>query len=150
MYLIDTNILIADILSKYETDKISRKYRKFYSKISLSERIITDFILGEFEQFISQVFPHRYKVSHEKGKEIDEALHVFLSEAIHTFTLDYASTFTTIKASALYGKFLNIHPIGFFDSLLLSLAQEKSYVLLTQDKRLTACAQELKIEFVNL
>ena len=54
-YVIDTNIHAAYLLQGYEADPLTKKYLAFYSKIPLSQRLVPDFIMNEFELFITQV-----------------------------------------------------------------------------------------------
>lgn len=150
MFLVDTNILISEILSKFEKDETAKKYRGFYQRLALSERVITDFILNELETYMIQVVPSRYKLKDDKKKEMNEITRSFLKSAIRTFSLDSPSPAVIKMALSWYEKFFLSHPISFTDSLLLALAQDRSYTLLTQDKRLIACARQMQIQCVEL
>lgn len=149
MFIVDTNILISELLSKYETDELCRKYRLFYQKIPLLKRAIPDFILNEFELYMVQVVPSRYDeqmVSQEK-KEIREITRSYMEKIVEECTL-IAPSLTVIKSAfQLYTQFVSTHFISFTDSLLLATARDHSYTLLTKDRRLKMRAKELDIAY---
>ena len=70
MYVIDSNIHVAYLLQHYEDDVVTKKYLAFYTTIPTAERVVPDFILGEFETLIMQVIPSRYQLKGEDKKNV--------------------------------------------------------------------------------
>jgi predicted nucleic acid-binding protein len=145
MFLIDSNILVSEILVKYEQDERTLQYRNFYQQIPLIKRVVTDYVLAEFELYMIQVVPSRYQMNAKAKKEIQQTTSEYLKQIINSFTLDSASPSVIKKAFSLYQRFENTHYISFTDSLLLALAQINDYTLITKDKRLNSLAKELSI-----
>lgn len=145
MVIIDTNILVSEIMSKYEFDEETKQYRLLYEQIPLYRRVIPDFILNEFELFTAQVAPGRYKMNPEEKLILHEALGEYLHRIIHSFSL-YSPSLSAIKqAYGIYFQYHKTHYISFTDSLILSASLNNSYAVLTKDKRLRDRAKELSI-----
>ena len=147
MYLLDTNILASEILKKYEQDQKTLLYRHFLNSISLEKRIVSDFILGEFETFMLRVVPKRYKMAETEKNDLIAVTHAHLAKLIELCTMENTTNSIVTQALSIYQKYAHIHYINFTDSLFLSCAQANGYTILSQDQRLTARAKELKIKF---
>src|SRR3712207_1507120 len=116
MFLIDTNILISEILNKYEQDEITVLYRTFYQQIPLIKRVIPDFVLNEFELYMVQVVPVRYHLQEQERKEVRETTSVYIQHLVESVTLDAPSPSVIKKAWSFYHQFERTHYISFTDS----------------------------------
>ena len=149
MFLIDSNILVAEILTKYEQDELTEQYRRFYRQIPLIKRVVTDFVLNEFELYMVQVVPSRYqkKMTEEEKRETRLATVAYMQRVTESFSLDSPSKATIKNAFILYQRFTQEgHYISFTDSLLLAMAQANGYTLVTKDKRLRMLAHNLDVD----
>jgi hypothetical protein len=79
-YVIDTNIHAAFLLQGYEDDPLTKKYLKFYAMTPLSERLVPDFIMNEFELFITQVAPVKYRMNGEQVTSFSKAVNTYLHD----------------------------------------------------------------------
>lgn len=149
MFIIDSNILVSEILTKYEKDELTLKYQAFYKKVPLIKRVISDFILNEFELYMVQVVPSRYKshMNEQERKAIREITSVYLERMIGECTLAFPSISAIKTAFDLYKRFGHTHYISFTDSLLLATAKDNSYTIITKDRRLRERAKDLGIKF---
>lgn len=147
MYIIDTNILVSEILTKYEQDVITEKYRKFYQTIPLSERVIPDFVLNEFELYMMQIVPSRYKdqINEKEKRVLRETTTVYIERMVTECTVFGPNAATVKSAFHLYKTFVDSHYISFTDCLLLASAQSNGFELLTKDTRLNARAKVLGV-----
>ncbi len=147
MYLIDTNILISEILVKYEQDAESHTYRNFYQQIPLLQRVIPDVVLNEFELYMLQVVPSRYqsRMPQAERQELRPITSAYIGRVIETSSLTAPTISVIHHAFDLYKRFLHTHYISFTDSLLLAIAHANGYTLLTKDRRLNARAKELNV-----
>ena len=150
MVIIDTNILVSELLHKYEQDENTLQYRRFYQQLPLVQRVIPDFILNEFEIYMTKVAPSRYRMDEQQKKTIRKATSIQLEELIHNCTVVSPSPATIKNAFALYKRFENDHYISFTDSLLLAVAKDSGYTLLTKDRRVINRAKELDIHLSKL
>ncbi len=148
MFLIDSNILVSEILTKYEKDELTLKYKEFYQQVPLMKRVIADFVLNEFELYMVQVVPSRYKayMSEQERKVIREITSVYMERMIGECTLVAPSISVIKTAFDLYKRFGHRHYISFTDSLLLSTAKDNSYTIITKDRRLRERAKDLGID----
>jgi len=147
MFIIDSNILVSEILTKYEQDELTLKYQASYKQIPLIKRVISDFILNEFELYMVQVVPSRYQMDKLERKTIREITSAYIERMLRKCTLVSPSISTIKTAFDLYKRFGHTHYISFTDSLLLATAKDNGYTILTKDKRLNAGAKDLHIEF---
>ena len=148
MFLIDTNILISEILIEYEKDEQTLTYRAFYQQMPLIKRVLPDFILSELEIYMTQVVPSRYqkRMNENERKRIRPVTSAYMEQLIEKSTLISPSLSVIKTAFALYKRFENTHYISFTDSLLLAVADANVYTLLTKDQRLISKAKELHID----
>lgn len=148
MYIIDSNILVSEILTKYEKDELTLKYKEFYQQVPLIKRVIADFILNEFELYMVQVVPSRYQdqMDKEERKTIREVTSKYMERIIEECTLVSPSISVVKTAFDLYKRFGDTHYISFTDSLLLATAKANSYTIITKDRRLKERAKDLSID----
>jgi predicted nucleic acid-binding protein len=149
MFIVDSNILVSEILTKYEQDELTLKYQAFYKQIPLIKRVIPDFILNEFELYMVQVVPSRYQkqMDEQEIKAIKDITSTYIEYMIGKCTLVSPSISTIKTAFDFYKQFEDAHYISFTDSLLLATARGGSYTIITKDRRLNARAKELGIEY---
>lgn len=145
MYLIDTNIHAAYLLQNYEDDKLTKEYLKLYNDIALSDRLIPDFILGEFETFIMQVVPPRYRLNTQDSRKLKQLALEYLYRITHECTIIVPEVPTVQYARDLYFKHANTHYLSFVDCLVLATAKHNQYTLLTKDTRMNTIAKKLQI-----
>ncbi len=151
MFIIDTNILASEILVKYEQDALTEQYRTFFQEIPLIKRVVSDFILNEFELLMTQVVPSRYKnvMREAERRDLQTITSAYLERVIGEYTLISPSTRVIKKAFEYYKRFEHSHYISFTDSLLLAAAQHNDYTIISKDARLNQRAKELHIAFYN-
>ena len=147
MYLIDTNILVSEILIKYEQEEESYTYRNFYQQIPLIQRVIADVVLNEFELYMLQVVPSRYqsRMPQAERQELRPITSAYIGRVIEISTLIVPTTSVIHHAFDLHKRFLLTHYISFTDSLLLAIAHANGYTLLSKDRRLNARAKEVDV-----
>ena len=148
-YIIDTTIHAAYLLQGYEDDLLTKKYLKFYATIPLSERLVPDFIMNEFELFITQVAPAKYRMSGEQATSFDKAVTTYLHDIASSFTLVTTPLEAYKSAFSLYEQNAEQRHISFTDSLLLALAKQQGYLILTKDKRIQTIAKELRVGYFD-
>ncbi len=146
MYLIDTNIHASFLLQTYEKDPVSTAYTHYLNTIALSERVITDFILGEFETFIIQVVPSRLKLNSIDKKKLKQLAYDYIDRITHNCTLITPQIQTLHKARDMYFDNYKTHYLSFVDCLILATAQENTYTILTKDIRMNTIAKQLHIQ----
>lgn len=147
MFIIDTNILAAEILTVHEQDKLTISYLAFYKQLPLMRRVIPDFILSEFETLMTQVVPSRYHLTDKEKQNLKTITTAYLKKIIDGHTLITPTTGAVKEAFALYQQNIHTHYISFTDSLLLTIAQQHHFTILSKDERLTARAKELRIAY---
>ncbi|HUD44008.1 MAG TPA: PIN domain-containing protein [Patescibacteria group bacterium] len=147
MYLVDTNIHAAYLLQNYENDDVTRQYLHFYETVSLVDRAIPDFILGEFETFMMQVVPSRYNLQIEDKRKIQQLTTEYMQNLTTDCTLIVPDTETFQYAKDIYFEYLNSHYISFVDALVLATADRNSYPILTKDERMKLLAKRMNISF---
>jgi predicted nucleic acid-binding protein len=148
-YVIDTNIHAAYLLQGYEADPLTKKYLAFYSKIPLSQRLVPDFIMNEFELFITQVAPAKYRMSGEQATSFYKAVTTYLRDIATSFTLLTTPLEAYKIAFSLYEQNTQHRHISFTDSLLVALAKQQDFLLLTKDRRLQTIAKELQVGYFD-
>lgn len=147
MFIIDTNILAAEVLKEHERDSLTILYLLFYRQIPIIKRVIPDFILNEFETLMLQVMPSRYHLTSEEKREMRNITMSYMKNIIDNSTLT-SPTITTIKdAFSLYQQNIHTHYISSTDSLLLAMAQQHGFTIVSKDERVNARARELQIAF---
>ena len=152
MYIIDTNILVSEILVKYEQDELTNRCREFFQEMPLIKRVVPDFILNEFELLMIQVVPSRYKnqINEQGKKDLMEITTLYMERVIEKCVL-VAPTKSVIKVAFEYYKQLkDDHYISFTDSLLLATAKHNGYTIFTKDKRINLLAKQLDISFIDI
>lgn len=148
MFIVDSNILISEILTKYEKDELTLKYHAFYKQVPLIKRVISDFILNEFELYMVQVVPSRYQeqMEEQERKTIREITSAYMERIIGECTLISPPISVIKTAFDFYKRFGHTHYISFTDSLLLATAKANSYTIITKDRRLNLRAKDLRID----
>lgn len=146
MYLVDTNIHAAFLLQDYEDDELTKQYLKFYEGIVLADRVVPDFILGEFETFIMQVVPSRYRLSPEDTQKLKQLALDYIHRLTHECTIIVPEVQTVQRARDIYFENANTHYMSFVDSLVLATAEQNKYTLFTKDQRLKTIALKLDIQ----
>lgn len=148
MFIIDSNILVSEILTKYEKDELTLKYKEFYQQVPLIKRVIADFILNEFELYMVQVVPSRYKayMNKQEIKAIREITMVYMERILGECIVVSPSISVIKTAFDFYKRFGHTHYISFTDSLLLAAAKANSYTIITKDRRLRERTKDLGID----
>lgn len=145
MYLIDTNIHAAYLLQNFEDDALTKQYLELYNQIKLVDRLVPDFVLGEFETFIMQVVPSRYKLNAKDKKKLKQIALEYIQRLTDECTI-IAPTVETIKrAQKIYFENSETRYISFVDSLMLATAEQNGYEIFTKDDRMSTIAGKLKI-----
>jgi predicted nucleic acid-binding protein len=147
MFVIDTNILAAEILREYEDDPLTTSYLAFYQQLPLMKRVIPDFILNEFETLMTQVVPSRYNLDDEQKRHFRTLTCSYLKKLVEDHTIITPSPQTVKEAFSLYDRYHTTHYVSFTDSLLLALAKQEGFTLLTKDQRVNHRAKELEIGY---
>lgn len=150
MYIIDTNILVAELLSKYkdQTDETAKRYLAHYRKIPLMKRVIPDFILNEFELFTTHVIPARLTLQVSEKKQLHDVVASYLRQIIANCTIISPNKQIVKTAFSLYQHPTNSDNatyISFTDGLLLAMASELQYVIVSTDPQINTSATELNI-----
>lgn len=149
MYLIDTNIHAAYLLQNFEYDELTKQYLKLYENITLGDRVVPDFILGEFETFIMRVVPPRYQLNSEDKNKLKQLSLEYIDRLTRQCTIIVPDVKTVQKARDIYLKYAYSNYISFTDSLLLATAQQNNFMLFSKDARLNAIAQQLDIPLLK-
>jgi predicted nucleic acid-binding protein len=147
MFLIDTNILVAEVLKEYEQDHMTLSYLAFFKKLPLMKRVVPDSILNEFETMITQVVPSRYNLTAELTQNLKAITCKYLGEIVAEHTLITPTTAIVKDAFSIYQQNVQTHYISFTDSLVLALARQSNFTILSKDQRLNARAKELNISY---
>lgn len=150
MYIIDTSILVAELLYKYndQEDEAVKKYLSIYKKIPLMKRVIPDFILNEFELFTTHVIPARYSLQVSEKKQLHDVIASYLRQIISNCTINSPNKQIVKTAFSLYQQPIsdeNTRHISFTDSLLLAMASKLQYVIVSTDPEIRIYAAELNI-----
>lgn len=146
MYIIDTNIHAAYLLQEdFEKDELTKKYLKLYKEIKLADRVVPDFILGEFETFIMQVAPSRFKLSPEDKQKLKQLALDYIHKLTHECTLIVPKVETVQFARDIFFENIKTKYISFIDSLILATAKDYDYTLFTKDIRIIEIAKKLNI-----
>lgn len=149
MFLIDTNIHAAYLLQNYEDDELTTRYLALYDTIALVDRVIPDFILGEFETFIMQVVPPRYKLEGEDKEKLRQLAFEYIHRITTESTLIVPQLKTVQRARDIYFENVKSHYISFVDSLVLATVEQNNYTLFSKDGRLNTLAQKLNIQLLK-
>jgi len=145
MYLIDTNIHAAYLLQDFENDETTKQYLTQYRNIPLSERVVPDFILGEFETFINRVAPPKYRLNAEDSEKLQTLAIDYIQQMTTDFTLVTSDVQTIKNASGIYFDNFQKNYLSFNDCLLLATAKQTSFTIFTKDKRMRSLAKKLQI-----
>jgi len=149
MFVIDTNIHAAYLLQNYENDALTKKYLSFYSRIPLSQRVLPDFILNEFEIFIFQVAPYKYKLTTEQREKFQVAVFEYINEVSRSYMFAVPSIEAYKKALDIYEQNIEKRYVSFTDSLIIALAQDSGYSIFTKDNRIQELARDLNVAFYS-
>ena len=125
--------------------KFTRKYLTLYNGIELIDRVVPDFILGEFETFIMQVVPSRYKLDKEDKQRLEQLALDYIYRLTHECTIVTPEVKTVQKARDIFFENVKTHYMSFFDCLVLATAQDNEYTVVTKDRKMNARAKELDI-----
>jgi predicted nucleic acid-binding protein len=147
MFIIDTNILAAEILKEHERDKLTVSYLSFYRQIPIIKRVIPDFILNEFEKLMLQVIPSRYHLTSKEKQNLRSITVIYMKKIIDRETLMTPTVITIKVAFSIYLQNIHTHYISFTDCLLLAMAQQHGFTIVSKDERLNARAKELHIAY---
>ena len=153
MYIIDTDILASELLYKYQLDDSVKKTVAFYRKIPLMKRIIPDFVVNEFELFMTNVIPNRFLLHSGEKKQLSDIVVAYLRQISTNCTLIYPNRQIMKNAFLLYQQYKNdiaSNHISFTDSLLLATAIQMQYTILTLDQTVKGYASELRIPYFEL
>ncbi len=145
MYLIDTNIHAAYLLQNYEDDDPTKQYLEAYNGISLVDRVVPDFILGEFETFIMQVVPSRYRLNSDDTRKLKQLAFDYIYRLTHECTIVVPEIQTVQRARDIYFENANTHYMSFIDCLVLATTEQNKFTLFTKDTRMGTIAKKLQI-----
>lgn len=145
MYLVDTNIHAAFLLQDYEDDALTKQYLELYDGIVLADRVVPDFILGEFETFIMQVVPSRYRLNPEDTQKLKQLSFDYIHRLTHECTIIVPEVQTVQRARDMYFEHANTHYISFVDCLVLATLEQNKLILFTKDGRMSTIAKKLQI-----
>lgn len=145
MYLIDTNIHAAYLLQNFEEDNLTKQYLKLYNEIRLIDRVVPDFILGEFETFIMQVVPSRYKLNAKDKNKLKQLVLEYMQRLTNEYTIIVPTVEIVKRAKDIFFENAKARYVSFVDSLMLATAEETNYTLFTKDNRMSIIAEKLKI-----
>jgi predicted nucleic acid-binding protein len=145
MFLIDTNIHAAYLLQNFENDDLTKQYLARYNSISLRDRVVPDFILGEFETFIMKVVPSRYQLSVEDTQKLKHLALTYIKTLTDECTIVASEVHTVEHARDLYFEHATTSYLSFVDCLVLATAQNHTYTVFTKDRRLHTLAKKLQI-----
>ncbi len=149
MYIIDANIHAAYLLQNYEDDTLTKRYLVTYDMIALADRIIPDFIIGEFETFIIQVVPSRYQLEGKDKEKLKQLAFDYIRRITYESTLIVPDVETVQRARDIYFEGAQSHYISFVDSLVLATAEQNNYTIFSKDGRLNTLAQKLTIPLLQ-
>lgn len=145
MYLVDTNIHAAFLLQGYEQDQLTKQYLKLYDGITLADRVVPDFIVGEFETFIMQVVPSRYRLNRQDSQKLKQLALDYIYRLINECTVIVPEVLAVQRARDIYFENANTHYISFVDCLALATVEQNRFILFTKDERVSTIAKTLQI-----
>lgn len=145
MHLIDTNIHAAYLLQNFEEDKLTKRYLELFENITLADRVVPDFILGELETFMIRVIPPRYKLNSQDTHKLKQLTLDYIHRITKECTLIVPEISTVREAGDLYFKYANTNYLSFIDCLILVSAKQNKYTLFSKDTRLNTVAKQLDI-----
>jgi predicted nucleic acid-binding protein len=141
MYLVDTSIIVYDVIHSYlSLTQEEKNLHKFLKKIPPEQKYIPDFILTELSVVATKAIPTKYGIKNKKViKEITCATSITIKELLQesniimpTYAeLDYAADIFLDNSRKKIAQ-----EISFPDFLLIAMAKERDLVLLTADKAL--------------
>jgi predicted nucleic acid-binding protein len=145
MYLIDTNIHAAYLLQNFETDMQTKRYLALYNDMQLADRIVPDFILGEFETFIIQVVPSRYRLNTDDKQKLKHLALDYINRLTNECPLVVPTIDAVRVAHDIFFDNAHTHYMSFIDCLLLATAKQLDVPLFTQDRKVRDAATKLHI-----
>lgn len=148
MYIIDSTILIAEILSKYPQNEENKKILGFYRKIPLMKRVVTDYILTEFESYMLHILPTNISLGLTEKKQLHDIFLAYLRQIQNNYTIITINPQIVKNAFSLYQQYKNgsdSNYISFADCLLLASAIQLQYTIISMDMTLLGYAKELRI-----
>jgi predicted nucleic acid-binding protein len=146
MYLIDTNIHAAYLLQEnFEIDDLTKKYLTLYSQMKLADRVVPDFILGEFETFMIRVVPARYQLNPEEKQTLKQLALDYIQRLTDECTIVVPEVTTVHTARDIFFENAKTYYLSFFDCLTLATAQQFDYTLFTKDRRMNEVARKLEL-----
>jgi hypothetical protein len=102
MHIVDTNIHAAYLLQRFERDDRTKQYLQVFATIPLADRVVPDFILGEFETFIMKVIPPRYQLNRDDKKKLKELTFDYIHRLRAECTLIVPDVATVQRACDIY------------------------------------------------
>jgi predicted nucleic acid-binding protein len=145
MFLIDTNIHAAYLLQHFENDDLTKQYLARYNNIPLRDRVVPDFILGEFETFIMKVVPSRYQLNAEDTQKLKHLAFAYIKTLTEECTIVASEVQTIEHARDLYFESAPTSYLSFVDCLVLATAEHNTYTVFTKDMRVNKLAEKLHI-----
>jgi predicted nucleic acid-binding protein len=145
MYLIDTNIHAAYLLQHFEDDAVTKQYLARYNSIALSDKVVPDYILGEFETFIMKVVPSRYQLNAEDAQKLKHLALDYLKILTTDCTIVASDVRTVERARDIYFEIATTNYLSFIDCLVLATAEHHSFTVFTKDGRVNSVAKKLQI-----
>src|SRR4051794_2473283 len=133
MHIIDTNIHAAYLLQNFEQDDRTKEYLRAFAAISLADRVVPDFILGEFETFLMKVVPSRYQLAGDDKKKLQELAFDYMHRLRTECTLFVPDMPTLHRAYSIYAANRDIQYISFVDSLVLATAEQNKFAIFSKD-----------------
>ncbi len=128
---------------------MTQKNLSLYKEITLGERVVPDFILGEFETFIMHVAPSRFKLNPEDKQKLKQLAFDYIHRITNQATLVAPEVKTVQRARDIYFENAHSHYISFVDSLILATTEQNNYILFSRDVRLNTLAQKLNIQLLG-
>lgn len=151
MYLVDTNILIYDVIHEHlSLTQEEKNLRKFLKRIPPEQIYIPDFILTELAVVATKAMPAKYGIKSKKvikdiiyatARTIKDVLLQENSIAIPTHEeIEHAADlFLTNSTKKI------TQEISLPDFLLIAIAQERDLILLTADQSLQQFAKQTNV-----
>jgi predicted nucleic acid-binding protein len=146
MNIVDTNIHAAYLLQSFERDERTKQYLQVFATIPLGDRVVPDFILGEFETFITRVIPPRYQLNGDDKEKLKELTFDYIHRLRTECTLIVPDVATMQRAYDIYFENKDTFYISFADCLVLATAEQNKFAVFSKDERVNKIAMQLTIQ----
>lgn len=150
MYLIDTNVHATYVLQKFELDEVSLKYVDAFEKILLSKRVVTDFVISELDSILLRVAPTKYGLNEGDRLVLKRLAFGYIHACVEHCFVQTPSLSVVRQSLDYYQRYSTDGYISFVDAMLLSMAKNNGYILMTMDERLQKKALAEGIEVFDL